>query len=220
MSDDKKMAAQEVAARDRIYGFLGINGSQVMKFINPQTFDESLEAFKKNPELLYLVKIMTICSVREVWDSFEGVSARSPVGTWTSIDGERQSSMQDPRAQVASMVTDCWGQFDGDEADCRIWVSSKIEELEKSIEGLENDSITAIAKLLSPAMELMLQVHRLFGPEKDDMLPRLEEVVKAYGVFDKLEDISDSEEYQKAVDEVVSGMEKLMIKNERRAKNG
>lgn len=220
MSDDKKMAPLEVAARDRIYGFLGMNANSVMNFINPQSYDETLDAFKKNPELLYIVKILTICSVREIWDSFEGVEVRSPVGTWTSIDGERQGSMQDPRAQVASMVTSCWQNLDGSEADCRIWISSKIEEIEGMMGDTKSDTLSAIIKMLPPAMELMLQVHRLWGPEKEDMIPRLEEVIATYGVFDGLEDVSDSGEYQQAVDRVVSSMEELLENNERRAKNG
>lgn len=220
MSDDKKMAAKEVAARDRIYGFLGMNGSKAMKFVNAGSFDDSLEVFKKNPDLLYIIKIMTICSIREIWDSHQGPLDRSPVGTWTSIDGERQGSMQDPRAQVASMVNDSWTENDGDEADCRIWINSKIDQIKDMQGDIENDIMTAIVKMLPPAMELMLQIHRLFGPDNADLLPRLDEVVKAYGVFDRLEEVSDSEEYQKAVDEIVSGMEKLLDKNERRAKNG
>ena len=220
MSDEKKMAAQEVAARDRIYGFLGMNGSKAMEFVNAQSFDDSIEAFKKNPDLLYITKIMVICSIREIWDSHRGADQGSPVGRWTSIDGERQGSMQDPRAQVASMISDAWKENGGDEADCRIWVNSQIEKISEMQGDMESDVMTAIVKMLPPAMELMLQIQRLFGPDHDDMLPHMDELVKVYGVFDKLEDISDSVEYQKAIDEIVSDMEKLITKNEGQAQNG
>lgn len=219
MSDEKKRRAKkEQAARDRVYGFLGAKGSMVMHYINANSTEESLKVLKKHPELTFLIKIMCITTVQEIWDLCGDGKGPSPVGSWEKIDAQRQGVSQDPRAMVAQLVTDAWSEFDGDPADCRIWVSNTAEELEqqKEAEPKHGLRLWAMLELLDPAMEMLLQVHELFGPEKEDLLPRLEEIVQAYGPHDEL-DTPDEDGYRQAINGLADGMRELMKNNERRA---
>jgi len=154
LDDDFKLPHSEVAARDRIYGYLKREGAGIMNVLMEPSLEKTLDLLKADIQTASLVKIFCIVAIREVWQQTEPME-ESPVGTWESIDAMRQQAQQDVRVQAAQLACNMHTHHSGQPFECR-------QEVERYCTGLdahtENPVALGLSKLLPVCMERLIQL--------------------------------------------------------------
>ena len=105
LDDNFNLPYSEMAARDRLYGYLKREGAGIMTVLMEPSLKKTIDLLKADMQTASLVKIFCIVAIREVWQQTEPME-ESPVGTWESIDNMRQCAQQDVRVQAAQLACD------------------------------------------------------------------------------------------------------------------
>ena len=172
--DDKfRLSAAELAARDRVYGYLA-NCPEIMDMINEPTFEKTAEMMS-DIRMCSLGKIFWVVAVREIWQqTYPGTI--SPVGTWESIDRTRMMASSDIRVQCAQTAMAMFDKHDYSVVDVQIECDKYCEHLD---EHDDNPVAWGMGQFLPLVVERLCQLYSS-DIDKEEKLARAEKFCQEF----------------------------------------